>query len=168
MAEDKKKKKDDEQSSGKRGKKLFLIAGLVALVVILGGGAAAFFVLGIGAGGAADASTQSQTKKDTKTYLVNMDTFVVNLSDPKGDRFMKVTLRVLVNDASLPSRIVNDDVFRTRCRDRIISVLSAKRFQDVNNPLGKEALRRELKRELGKIFPAGSIEEILFVEFIVQ
>jgi flagellar basal body-associated protein FliL len=47
-------------------------------------------------------------------------------------------------------------------------VLSSKRFQDVNNPLGKESLRRELKRELEKIFPEETIQEILFVEFIVQ
>jgi flagellar FliL protein len=166
MADDKKKK--DQQDSGGSKKKLFLITGLVALLVVLGGGAAAFFLMGFGASDSADAATQGKTQSRNKTYLVNMDTFVVNLSDPKGDRFMKVTLRVLVNEPSLSSRVVNDDVFRTRCRDRIISVLSAKRFQDVNNPLGKESLRRELKRELSKIFPTGSIEEILFVEFIVQ
>ena len=165
MADKKEAKEQKEKPKGK--KRLLLISGIVALVLVLGGGAAAFFLLGSGSTEPTEAATKPSKKKD-KTYLVNMDTFVVNLSDPKGDRFMKVTMRILVNDPSLSNRVVNDDVFRTRCRDRIISVLSSKRFQDVNNPLGKESLRRELKRELEKIFPEETIQEILFVEFIVQ
>jgi flagellar FliL protein len=166
MADKKEAKEQKEQTKGK--KKLLLISGIVALVLILGGGGAAFLLLGSGETETTEASTSMDKQKERKTYLVNMDTFVVNLSDPKGDRFMKVTMRILVDDPSLSTRVVNDDVFRTRCRDRIISVLSSKRFQDVNNPLGKESLRRELKRELAKIFPEESIQEILFVEFIVQ
>lgn len=163
MADDK-KEKDQDKKPGKSKKKLFLIAGIAAFLLVGGGGGAAFLLLGSG-GDEAQAQTNEAKPKQ---HLVNMDTFVVNLSDPKGDRFMKATLRVVVTDSSLSSRIVQDDIFRTRCRDRVISVLSSKRFQDVNNPLGKESLRRELARELGKIFPEGSINEILFVEFIVQ
>ncbi len=168
MAEE--KKAGEAQEEVKSKKMMFIIIGLVALVLLGGGGAAAVMLMG-GETPTPDSAAEQADAVEApadQSYLVNLDSFVCNLADPKGDRFMKATLRVVVSEESLTERIRTDDLFRTRLRDKALSVLSSKRFQDVNNPLGKESLRRELVREFDQIFPPGTVKEVLFVEFVIQ
>lgn len=166
MAEDKKTPEDGAQKKGKM--KLILII-VAALVVLGGGGGAALLLMGGGSPAEAqDAESEEASSSDDAQYLLTMDSYVVNLADPKGDRFMKATLRLVVTDPALEERLREDGLFRARLRDKAISVLSSKQFKDLNTPLGKEALRRELTREFNQIFPAGSVKEVLFVEFVIQ
>lgn len=100
--------------------------------------------------------------------LITFDTFVVNLADPGGDRYLKATLRAVSSDETLPTQIARDRVLHSRIRDKIITVLTAKRFDDVSSPIGKETLRREIAHEVNKVLAREAVEEILFVEFVVQ
>ncbi len=164
MADD--KKAAEEKGEGKSKTTLIIIIA-VAAVVLIGGGVAAAMML-MGGDAPAPAEQAEAAPPEDKEYLVPLDSFVVNLSDPRGDRFMKATMRVVVSDPNITNQMRDDDLFRTRVRDRTISVLSSKRFQDVSSPLGKESLRRELQREYTQIFPPDTVNEVLFVEFIVQ
>lgn len=168
MADD--KKNDEAQGEGKSNKMMIIIIAIAAIVILGGGGTAAVMLMG-GKDAPPPAAAEQETPAapaSEASYLVNMDSFVCNLADPKGDRFMKATLRIVVSDESLTERVRTDDLFRTRLRDKALSVLSSKRFQDINNPLGKESLRREMVREFDQIFPAGTVKEVLFVEFVIQ
>jgi flagellar FliL protein len=93
---------------------------------------------------------------------------VVNLADAGGDRYLKATLRAVSRDDTLPTQIARDRVLHSRIRDKIITVLTAKRYDDVSSPIGKETLRRELAHEVNKVLAREAVEEILFVEFVVQ
>ncbi|MDQ7007258.1 MAG: flagellar basal body-associated FliL family protein [Acidobacteriota bacterium] len=167
MADEKKEQEEQTPKKGKMG--LIIIIAVAALVVLGGGGAAMMFMMGGSETPAAESETgAAPAKAEEQFYLATLDTFVVNLADPKGDRFMKATLRVVVTDPSLGDRIRSDDLFRARLRDKTLSILSSKQFKDVSSPLGKESLRRELTREFSQIFPPGSVKEVLFVEFIIQ
>ncbi|HHN75167.1 MAG TPA: hypothetical protein ENK10_08075 [Acidobacteria bacterium] len=167
MAEEKKSPEEQGEKKSKMG--LIIIIAVAALVVLGGGGAAMMFMMGGGETPAQEAEKSTEAAaSEEQYYLVTLDTFVVNLADPKGDRFMKATLRVVVNDPSLGERIRTDDLFRARLRDKTLSILSSKQFKDVNSPVGKESLRRELTREYSQIFPPGSVKEVLFVELIIQ
>ena len=168
MAEEKKEQAPEEQPK-KSKKMLFIIIAAVVVLLAAGGGVAAVFLLGGGKeAAAAEAEAKEEAPKEEKLILVPLDTFIVNLADPKGDRFMKATIRLTTDDPELEQKIQSDPVLKARIRDRVLSILSSKSFQDVNNPVGKESLRRELQRELNQILPDDSIKEVLFVEFIVQ
>ncbi len=170
MADEKKDQAQEEQPK-KSNKMLFIIIAAVVVLLAAGGGVAAVFLMGGGKEAAAAEASGEQAKeasKAEKQILVPLDTFIVNLADPKGDRFMKATIRLTTRNPDLDQQIQSDPVMKARIRDRVISVLSSKTFQDVNNPVGKESLRRELQRELNQILPDDDIEDVLFVEFIIQ
>jgi flagellar FliL protein len=149
---------------------LLLVA--AGFAVLAGGGTAAVLTLG-GSGqksGAADAGADGGGRDTDRTVesLVSFDSFVVNLADPGGDRFLKATLRAVLNDADLARELQRDELTRARVRDRIISVLSAKTFEEVTRPGGKDSLRQQLQREINQSLPDDAVSEVLFVEFVVQ
>ncbi len=155
--------------------KLFIIIGVV-LVVLAGGGTAALLMFGGGgkkaeaAEGKEDEGGHGGEKGEGKAgeSLVSFDTFVVNLADPKGDRFLKATIRAVLSDPEVATELQKDELTRTRVRDRIISVLTSKSFEEVASPGGKDALRQQLLREINQSLPDDVVSEVLFVEFVVQ
>lgn len=100
--------------------------------------------------------------------LVGLEPFIVNLNDPKGERYMKVTLRLTVTPAEIVEKISKDEIFMARARDRILTVLSAKTVQDVGSPIGKETLRREILARVSPLVAGGKLEDVLFSDFVVQ
>ena len=97
MADDKtgsaKENGTTEQAEPKKSKKLLWI--LLAVVVAAGGGGGAtvFFMMG----GKSEAAEAVEAAPAQPPGLVAMDTFLVNLSDPGGDRYMKLTLRLTIS-----------------------------------------------------------------------
>ena len=164
--------KNEEQAETKKKSKLMPIMLIVVGLVVVGGGSAAavFFFTGgkSEAPASADAAEGEAAPASAEQSILSFDTFVVNLADPKKDRFMKATMRAVVTDPDLESRMATDNLLKARTRARILSVLSARSFEEVTSPTGKETLRRELARELNQVFPAGSVDEVLFAELIVQ
>ncbi len=181
MAEEAKDDGGKKKKGG--GKGLILI--VVALLAAGGGVGAGIFLLG-GGGKEAKAETGAKgghgEKKAAKggghgggeegessgPAVVAFDPFVVNLADPKGDRFLKLGLRAVVNDAALVGAFKTDELLKARVRDRVISVLTSKAYAEISSSAGKEGLRQELRQEMNSVLPEESIEEVLFVEFAVQ
>ena len=150
----------------------FLVAG-VALVVLAGGGTAAMLMLGGGSGRKAGAAAVQAGQDGSGggpvvESLVPFDTFVVNLADPGGDRFLKATIRAVLSDPQVAEELQRDELTRSRVRDRIISVLTSKTVEDVASPGGKDSLRQQLQREINQSLPDDVVSEVLFVEFVVQ
>lgn len=136
---------------------------LMSAVAVLGaGGAAAYFAL-------------SPVKRATNLMppteepgIVSMETFMANINDPAGERYAKVTLRLTVSPAAVADVIGQDQVLQARMRDRVLTLLTSKSYQDLLSPLGKESFRRELKTHLGPLLEVGQIEDVLFSDFVVQ
>jgi flagellar FliL protein len=148
-----------------------LVAGAV-LVILAGGGTAV--VLMLGGGGkraeAANGNTGGSERSGASVVesLVSFDTFVVNLADPVGDRFLKATIRAVLSDPDTARELQQDELTRSRVRDRIISVLTSRTFEEVTSPGGKDTLRQQLLREINQSLPDDVVSEVLFVEFVVQ
>jgi len=171
MADEEKDAKQEQPK--KKGKGLLIIVMVVLVVASAGAGVAVSLLLGGGhkAEAAPTEGTEAApaaTQKPETEVILPFDTFVVNLADPGGDRFVKATIRAVVTDPACEEKYKSDPLLKARVRDRVLSVLSSKRFDDVSTSIGKEALRREIARELNQILPNSPVREILFVEFIVQ
>lgn len=145
-------------------KKLLLII-IVAVVLLGGGGAAAYFILGGEEEGQAE-----EVKAETQDPpgLVPMKKFIVNLNDRGSDRFVKLEVKLTMIPATMAEKISEDELMIARLRDRILTVVGGKTYDDLSNPMGKETLRRELKVRLADLVTEGEIQDVLFSEFVVQ
>jgi flagellar FliL protein len=112
---------------------------------------------------------------------VDLETFLVNLADEGADRYAKVSIKLAVHPAEVATKVKEDELARARLRDRILTVLAAKTYEELSTPLGKEGLRKELQVQLqpllATVLEGGekhegeepvSIEELLFGDFVVQ
>lgn len=97
--------------------------------------------------------------------VYSLDTFIVNLADKGGRRFLRVTMVLELKDKSFATEI---DKRLSKIRDSILMILPTKRFEDINSVEGKIALRGEIMTKLNSILKAGSITNIYFIEFVIQ
>ena len=114
--------------------------------------------------------------------MVNMSTKIINLMDPTGRRYIRVTLVVeFAPDnpeyASLPEEEKTayltsfEEKLNLRLPimdDTIITLLSTKTYEDLYTAEGKEKLRGEIMNTLSQKLPDLHIISIYFTEFVVQ
>jgi flagellar protein FliL len=158
---------DDQRKKG--GGKLILI--IIILLVILG--AAAFglrmFAPGLIPGwgekpGAGVDGTAGAGKEKPKT-LYPMPAFIVNLMDPSGKRYLKVTL-TLELDAPTTEQVVESNMLQIK--DAILVLLSSKTYDDINTVEGKRRLKNEIIMRCNTFLQSGQVDNVYFSEFVVQ
>jgi flagellar FliL protein len=129
----------------------------------------------LGAGGTAALLTLLPSDGDTAAApppeppgIVDMETFLVNINAPQGDRFAKLSVRLTVLPGTLAESLSEDPVLKARMRDRVLTLVTSKTLAELIGPVGKEGLRREIKAHLDPLLDEGEIQEVLFSEFVVQ
>lgn len=114
--------------------------------------------------------------------MVNMSTKIINLLDPSGRRYIRVTLVVeFAPDnpeyTSLPEeeKTAYLTAFQEKLNarlpimdDTVITLLSTKTYDDLYTAEGKEKLRMEIMNTLSQKMPDLQIISIYFTEFVVQ
>lgn len=114
--------------------------------------------------------------------MVNMSTKIINLVDPTGRKYIRLT--VVVEFApdnpeydSLPAE--EKTAYLTEFTDKlnskmpimddaVITLLSTKTYDDLYTADGKEKLRVEIMDDLSRRLPDLHIISIYFTEFVVQ
>jgi len=166
MAED--KEPTAEEPPKKKSKLLlFVLIG----VVLAGGGAAAAFLMTKdkkAADAVEDSAATRAPAAEEKAGLVPLDTFLVNLNDPAGERYMKVTMRLTIAPESVADKTKDDELQLARIRDRVLTVLMSKTFAELSDPLGKESLRFEIQGQVDTLLDQGAVQDVFFSEFVVQ
>ncbi len=164
MAEENEKKVDE-----KKGSSVNLIVIILAVVVFLMAGFIAWVLLFSGGDEmpAADvpAATTAAQKEKAMGHTFPMETFVVNLNDPGGKRYLKTKIELEYVDELL------GDEFRQRLpqlRDIILLLLSSKGMDDIQGVEGKIALRRELIQRINQVLKTGKVRNIYFTQFVIQ
>ncbi len=169
MAEEK-----TEEATPKKKSKLLLI--LIILIVLLaaGGGAAYFFLFKkkpapppkqAGQAPAPAAAPAGPNAPPMKTIIDHLSTFIVNLADQSGSRYLKVTMDLSLSNEAVKKEIEDK---MPMVRDTIITILSNKYYNDIATPAGKLTLKRELISRLNVMLTTGRILDIYFTEFVVQ
>jgi len=151
-----------EQPQPVKKKKLPLIkvAILLALVALLGGGGY------LGYAKFMKPPPEEPKKPEVEQNVAHeMGTFLVNLSDSGGKRYLKITIQLELN-----SQLASQELNRrnVEVRDAMLMILSSKEFNDIGNAMGKTLLKRELMTRLNKMLRDGQVKEIYFSEFLVQ
>ncbi len=153
---------DAAAESGEEKKKSSLLKIIILAVVIalLGGGG--FFAY-LKFFKAPDDDAKAPVAEQPVTQ--EMGTYLVNLADPGGKRYLKVTMQFELTGAKVSQELARRSV---EIRDKIIMLLSSKEYEDIGNPTGKMTLKKELMAQLNKILQEGQVKEIYFTEFLVQ
>ncbi len=155
--------KQPEQAEGgneerKSGSKSLIIV-IIMLVLAIGGGAAAYLLVFSGGG-----EEKVEKKKETKSALMALDPFVLNLAEP--GRFLKVTMQLEIVDAtqqpSVEARI-------PQLRDAVITLVSSKSAHAVASPEGKFQLKDDLLLRANQAMGEGvTFKSLYFTEFVMQ
>ncbi len=163
---------EDKQEQGKSEKKfpLKLIILFTVGLFLIGGGIFAWkgglLNKFIGHEGKAIAA-KTGTSTDTRDIgpMFPMDTFIVNLVDPHGKRYLKLRMELELSAEELRLEV---DRRMPQFKDTILTLLSSKTYEDVSSLEGKLQLRAEMMSMLNQYIESGSITNIYFTEFIVQ
>lgn len=97
-------------------------------------------------------------------YLVDLKPFVVNLSEPSGKRYLKVTMSLDVESPALASEV---EARLPAIRDMILLLLSSQSLEDIRNQEGKTRLRGQIMNRINGMLSGGRIRNIYFSEFVV-
>jgi len=102
-------------------------------------------------------------ESEKKTFT--METFVVNLSDPGGKRYLKTNI-----DLDYPAGTIDAELISRlpQLRDLIILLLSSKTLAEIQTYEGKIALRQELIQRINQTLTTGKIRNLYFTQFVIQ
>jgi len=109
----------------------------------------------------------SQTEKTAQKpgILVELDNITVNLADTEESRFLRVKIKLEVENEKDKSKI---DAFKTQIKDLIITLLSGKTFNDVRTSQGKFALKEELVWRINRFIGGRPVKNLYFSGFVAQ
>jgi flagellar protein FliL len=151
--------------------KLLLILVSVLVILMLGLSAGLYMMwnrlsaMEVPAESAAANASPKEPAENLPGPIFSLDTFIVNLADEGGHRYLRVTM-----DLELVEGLPQDDIKGRlpQIRDSVLMILPTKRFQDISTAQGKAALRDELMAKLNSLFSRRVISNIYFSEFVVQ
>ena len=161
-------------------KVLLIIMGLVLLLVLVMGGG--MFMIWTKLSAVSQKAVVPETgaeavpdkaKPEEIGAVVSVDTFIVNLADPGGNRYLRVTMELEL--AGKPAdksagKTAGDELSKRmpQIRDAILMILSTKRYADISTPEGKTALREEIVNAANGLLASSQISRIYFKEFVIQ
>jgi flagellar FliL protein len=149
--------KEVEQS--KSSSKMIII--VIALAVLVAGGGGFFAYTKFFKG---DSSAHAKSSA-AEPVIHEMETFLVNLSDAGGKRYLKLTMKAKLSDKEVQAEVAGRNF---EIRDAVIMLLSSKEFQEIAKTEDKATLKQELIFALNRLLQRGQVQDVYFTEFLVQ
>ena len=140
---------------------------VIVLLLLAGGGGGAYWFLFRGHG-EAEAAEAEPEPPPAPTGIVPLEPFVVNLADPSGTRFVRVTMSLVVADEAIAKEIEEEKVVHARIRSAILELLALKQSGELVTPEGKTELKKAIAESVAHAAHELKVEDVLFSEFIVQ
>jgi flagellar FliL protein len=150
----------------KKSRKGLLITLTLIVILLVGGGGGAYWFMFRGAGEAQAA--EPEPPPPAPTGAIPLEPFVVNLADPTGSRFLRVTLSLVVADETIAHEVEEDKVVVLRVRSAILELLAQQQASELVTPEGKAALKKSIADGVTHAHHELEVADVLFSEFIVQ
>ena len=149
------------EAPAKSGNAIVIV--LVVVILVLVGGGVAGFLLMRGSGGAAKPK-ESTSLDDRMGPLVNMKSFVVNLAEPGGTRYLKLSLELELR------RALNEEEAKlaVRVHDKLLVYLGSLRTADVQRREAKLKLKEKLRDLANEAYGGRVVKAVYFREFVIQ
>jgi flagellar FliL protein len=157
-------KHGDGEDGGKapaKSKKLLVIIVVAVLVLVLGGVGAFFYIskqraAAEGGDESAPAKATAHAAPKVPPAYLPLDSMVVNLADPGGERVAQIGITLEVTDAHAVDTV---KLFLPTIRSSVLMLISQKTAEQLLSQEGKEKLAKDILRETAKPFGGGGDEE---------
>jgi flagellar FliL protein len=136
---------------------------LTLVVLLAGAGGGAWWFLG----GATEAAEPTAPPLESRG-LVPFEPFLVNLADQGGNRFLKLTMQLVVGDAAQAKTISDTPVVLMQLRSTILELLTEQTAGSLVTAEGKGTLKAAVKARVAGHLPDRQVIDVLFSEFVVQ
>jgi len=114
---------------------------------------------------ATEEGAEDEAEPDTIGPMYSLDSFVVNLAEAGGNRYLRVTMELELADEVLRSEL---DQRLPQVRNAMLMILPSKKAENINTVDGKLALRDQLIDEINSFMTTGEVTNIYFTEFGIQ
>ena len=177
------------EGAPKKSKKLlFIIIGVVLLALI--GAGAAFYILKKNTAESSDglegeaAVEHKEPEHALPPTFLPLESMVVNLADPGGNRFVQLAITLQVQDMETSEAM---KVYIPSIRNDILMLVSERTSEEILKPEGKEKLASDITERVSKVMgygqekpkaeeggkkrhatPRNPLKGVLFSSFIVQ
>lgn len=159
--------------------KLLIMVSVVALLFGVGGAVVAVKLLGGSDNGSerseehkneAPAKSEShgggkQGRSATPGAMFDLDPFIVNLADTPDVRYLKITIKLEVDNEAVSSDL---SARVPQVRDAVLVLLSSKDVNAVRTTQGKFQLRDEITQRINSLLPKPGVRSAYFTDFVVQ
>lgn len=160
---------EEAEAQEPKAKFPFLAIAIVALFCGAGGAAGVIFLSPAPAaveGAATEAGAEEEEAiAPFGERVLALDPFVVNVGDDGYPRYLKLTLAF---ELDTPESLADLEQRVPQVRDMTILLLSSKRLSELADFEGKALLKEDLRDRVGGLLASGSVESVMFTEFVVQ
>ncbi|CCO23035.1 flagellar basal body-associated FliL family protein [Maridesulfovibrio hydrothermalis] len=157
-------------------KKGGLLKWIILLVLLLALGGGGFFAyqkfFAAPAEDAAEAPAAEEAAVDPDApplpgdgFNVTLPTFVVNLADPLGRRYLKLGIDVEVISEEAVAELSKKEPM---VKDTLILLLSSKTYQDLSSMESKILLKKEIVDRLNQIMGGSKVLQVYFTDMVIQ
>jgi flagellar FliL protein len=157
---DKKDEKTAEGGAAKKKPPIIIIAIAIAAVAIIGG-------LVVGKTVSAKSKSAAEKPKPVPGPIMPLDEFLVNLADPSGDHFLKVTVALELD----PKSGATPDTLKDRVapiRDAVLTALCS-RTRDQITPLdGRDQLKADIRKDVNTALGEPDVRTVYFSDLVTQ
>jgi len=158
------------EEKGSQSKKLMLVI-IIVSVVFMGIMGAGFYVLWNKVAPPdpevqLDPDQTEDVKEDDKIRPVHtLTTFVVNLADRGGSRYLRTTLDLELTDEAAVEEVKQR---LPQIRNAVLMIIPSKTSKEIKTTEGKTTMRDEIMEKLNSFLKNGSVTNIYFTEFVIQ
>lgn len=154
----------------KKGGKLKWIIIILVLLIILGVGGYFAYTMFLAPSEETPTTEEvapedMQPLEDLEGQLVPLDTFLVNLADPLGRRYLKLGMEVEVRDEEA---VANLTKYSAKIKDSLLVYLSSLSYDGISTVQAKMELKQEVVDRLNQIIGKGSVLRVYITEMVVQ
>lgn len=162
--------------------KLLIIVVAAALVAGIGGAFVIVKLMGSHNNGGGEAADEHKSDAAAKAdghgeaagkhaagavpgVMFDLDPFIVNLADAPDIRYLKLTIKLEVENEGVTANLSNRI---PQLRDTILVLLSSKDSTTIRTPQGKFQLRDEITQRVNGLLPKPGVKTAYFTDFVVQ
>ena len=166
-----------EEAPKKKKGKLGLILIIAVVLILAGGGAYVWFFIWNAPAETTPTTNQASSEESSNTTrqgattsaemgpLFPLKSFIVNLQEREGERYLKVTIELEAENETLTEELTK----RTpQIQDTVIALLSSKSYEEISSLSGKQVLKAEIRARVNRVLTTGKIRRVYFTEFVVQ
>ncbi len=108
---------------------------------------------------------KEKPKDDMVGQIYTIENIIVNPADSNGERFVKTSIALEMEQAKLAEELTKRDV---QLRDILIGIFTSKTVEEITNPAKRESLRQEIKGKINSLLVGEKIKNVYFTDLVIQ